>query len=79
LKPVVKRGDPVVRVDPRYFRPAEVDALQGDAAKARRKLGWKPRTTFAALVQEMMQSDLREARRELAVRDAGFKSSRRHE
>jgi len=79
LKPVVKRGDPVVRIDPRYIRPAEVDTLLGDAAKARRKLGFKPRTSFSALVQEMMQADLREARRELAVRDAGFKSSRRHE
>ena len=79
LKPVVKRGDPIVRIDPRYIRPAEVDTLLGDAAKARRKLGFKPRTSFSALVQEMMQADLREARRELAVRDAGFKSSRRHE
>jgi GDPmannose 4,6-dehydratase len=79
LKPVVKRGEPVVRVDPRYFRPAEVDTLQGDASKARRKLGWKPRTTFAALVKEMMQADLQDARRELAVRDAGFKSARRHD
>jgi GDPmannose 4,6-dehydratase len=79
LKPVVKRGEPIVRVDPRYFRPAEVDTLQGDASKARRKLGWKPRTTFAALVKEMMHADLQDARRELAVRDAGFKSARRHD
>ena len=79
LKPAVKRGEPIVRVDPRYFRPAEVDTLLGNAAKARRKLGWKPRTSFAALVKEMMQSDLQDARRELTVRDAGFKPARRHE
>jgi GDPmannose 4,6-dehydratase len=78
-KAVVKKGEPIVRVDPRYYRPAEVESLQGDAAKARRKLGWKPRTSFAALVKEMMQADLVEARRELAVRDAGFKATKRHE
>ncbi len=78
-KPAVHKGDVVVRVDPRYFRPAEVDTLLGDAAKARRKLGWKPRTSFAALVQEMMRADLHDARREVTVRDAGFKTTRRHE
>jgi GDPmannose 4,6-dehydratase len=78
-KPAVHKGDVVVRVDPRYFRPAEVDALLGDAAKARRKLGWKPRTSFAALVQEMMKADLHDARRDVTVRDAGFKTARRHE
>ena len=78
-KPAVHKGDVIVRVDPRYFRPAEVDALLGDAAKARRKLGWKPRTSFAALVKEMMQADLHDARREVTVRDAGFKPARRHE
>jgi GDPmannose 4,6-dehydratase len=78
-KPAVHKGDVIVRVDPRYFRPAEVDALLGDAAKARRKLGWKPRTSFAALVQEMMKADLHDARREVTVRDAGFKTARRHE
>lgn len=47
-----------VRTDPRYFRPAEVDALQGDATKARQLLGWQPRTSFTALVREMVDSDL---------------------
>jgi GDPmannose 4,6-dehydratase len=51
-------------VDPRYFRPTEVDVLIGDASKARAKLGWAPRTSFADLVQEMMTSDLAEARKE---------------
>jgi GDPmannose 4,6-dehydratase len=78
-KPAVHKGDVVVRVDPRYFRPAEVDTLLGDAAKARRKLGWKPRTSFGSLVQEMMQADLHDARRDVTVRDAGFKTARRHE
>jgi GDPmannose 4,6-dehydratase len=78
-KPAVKKGDVIVRIDRRYFRPAEVDTLLGDATKARRKLGWKPTTTFAQLVREMMESDLREARREVAVRAAGFKTQQRHE
>ena len=79
VKPVVKKGDGIVRIDPRYFRPAEVDTLLGDAAKARRKLGWKPKIGFVALVQEMMRADLREAQKDVAVRSAGFKTQRRHE
>jgi GDPmannose 4,6-dehydratase len=79
LKPAVKKGDGIVRIDPRYFRPAEVETLLGDAAKARRKLGWKPKIGFPQLVREMMQSDLRDAQREMAVRKAGFKTQRRHE
>ena len=54
-----KSGRVVVRIDPRYFRPAEVDRLQGDAGKARRKLDWKPETTFQALVTEMVAEDLK--------------------
>jgi GDPmannose 4,6-dehydratase len=54
----------VVRVDPQYFRPTEVDELIGDAAKARAKLGWKPKTSFADLVKEMIAGDLAIARRE---------------
>ncbi len=49
-----------VEIDPRYFRPAEVDLLIGDASKAREKLGWKPRTSFKELVRIMVESDLRE-------------------
>jgi GDPmannose 4,6-dehydratase len=78
-KPAVKKGDVIVRIERRYFRPAEVDTLLGDATKARRKLGWKPTTTFAQLVREMMESDLREAQRDVAVRAAGFKTQQRHE
>ena len=59
-------GKTVVRVDPTYFRPTEVDLLIGDASKARQKLGWKPKTSFAQLVKEMVAGDLAIARREVA-------------
>ena len=61
-----KSGKTLVRVDPVYFRPTEVDLLIGDASKARAKLGWKPKTTFIELVKEMVASDLAAARREAA-------------
>lgn len=61
----VKSGKTLVRVDPMYFRPTEVDLLIGDASKAQSKLGWKPKTPFAQLVKEMMVSDLAEARLEV--------------
>jgi GDPmannose 4,6-dehydratase len=57
-------GRELVRVDPRYFRPTEVDRLQGDPAKARARLGWRHRTGFADLVREMVEADLAAARRE---------------
>src|SRR4030088_2174284 len=61
-----KSGKTVVRIDPQYFRPTEVDLLIGDASKAREKLGWEPTTTFAQLVKEMVVGDLAIARREVA-------------
>jgi GDPmannose 4,6-dehydratase len=61
-----------VEVDRRYFRPTEVDVLRGDAAKARRILGWEPRVTFAELVEMMVRHDVDLARREQAVNQAGF-------
>lgn len=61
-----KSGKTVVRIDPAYFRPTEVDLLVGDASKAREMLGWKPKRTFAQIVREMMASDLAEARRDAA-------------
>jgi len=57
-------GRRIVAIDPRYFRPTEVESLLGDAAKARRKLGWKPKVRFAELVAEMVRADLEEAERE---------------
>jgi GDPmannose 4,6-dehydratase len=68
----VKKGDVIVRVDPAHFRPAEVETLLGDPAKARRQLGWKPKVGFRELVREMMASDLTAARREIYLRDGGF-------
>ena len=56
-----KTGKAVVRIDPAYFRPTEVDLLIGDASKARQKLGWKPKTSFAQLVKEMVAGDLDES------------------
>src|SRR6266404_4142100 len=61
-----KSGKTVVRIDPTYFRPTEVDELIGDASKARQKLGWKPKTSFSQLVKEMVAGDLEIARREVA-------------
>jgi GDPmannose 4,6-dehydratase len=55
-----KSGEVLVRVDPQYFRPTEVDYLLGDASKAHKMLGWKHRTSFADLVVEMVEADLRE-------------------
>ncbi|MHC1946289.1 GDP-mannose 4,6-dehydratase [Bradyrhizobium sp. UFLA06-06] len=59
-------GNPLVQIDPTYFRPTEVDLLIGDASKARAKLGWAPKTPFAQLVKEMVASDLVEARQDAA-------------
>jgi len=65
-------GRAVVRVDPRYFRPTEVDSLQGDATKARAKLGWSPRISFDEMVAEMVREDLRGAERDALVSRHGF-------
>jgi GDPmannose 4,6-dehydratase len=75
----VQTGHVVVRVDPRYFRPTEVESLLGDATQARTKLGWRPEITFDALVQEMVDSDLAIARRDAVIRREGFKTYRHHE
>lgn len=69
----VAPGSTIVRVDPRYFRPAEVETLLGDATKAREKLGWTPETSFAELVAEMAQADAALAAREKAVLGRGLK------
>jgi len=72
-------GQTIVRIDSRYFRPAEVDSLLGDASKARTRLGWSPKITFRGLVAEMMQSDLSLARKDHHVRQGGFKVLTRNE
>lgn len=72
-------GSVIVRVDPRYFRPTEVDTLLGDPAMAREKLGWTPRVTFEQMVGEMVREDLALGMRDAACRVAGFKTFSHHE
>ncbi|MEW6118284.1 MAG: GDP-mannose 4,6-dehydratase [Nitrospirota bacterium] len=67
-------GKIIVEIDPRYFRPTEVDLLRGDPSKAKRQLGWEPKVTFKELVDMMVASDLEEARRDMFCRQEGFKS-----
>ncbi len=67
-------GQVVVRVDPRYFRPTEVESLLGDPTKAKEKLGWEPRITFQELVSEMVVSDLEDAKRDALIKEHGFKA-----
>jgi GDPmannose 4,6-dehydratase len=74
-----KVGDTIVRVDPRYFRPTEVDSLLGDARKARRKLGWKPKIKFRDLVREMAEEDLKAAERDALVKRHGYSVFNYHE
>jgi GDPmannose 4,6-dehydratase len=62
-----RAGDVVVQIDPRYYRPSEVETLLGDATKAREKLGWSPKTTFKEMVDEMVVNDLRLAREQALV------------
>ncbi len=73
------QGRCIVQVDPRYFRPTEVETLLGDATKAREKLGWTPRTTFAELVAEMVREDLKAAERDELVKKHGYQTMDRHE
>jgi GDPmannose 4,6-dehydratase len=68
-----KSSRTVVRIDPRYFRPAEVDTLLGDASKAKAELGWAPRISFDELVREMVESDLTLAKRDALVSREGYR------
>jgi len=68
----VESGRTLVAIDPRYFRPTEVDLLLGDATKAKEILGWTPKVSFGELVRRMVVSDLREAEKEQLCRTAGF-------
>jgi GDPmannose 4,6-dehydratase len=74
-----KPGDVIVRVDPRYFRPTEVETLLGDPSKAKAKLGWTPTTSFDELVREMIEADYTSARRDSLVKLAGFQAYDHHE
>ena len=75
LSEVGRRGDTgevVIRIDPRYFRPAEVETLLGDPAKAKEKLGWYSSTTLEELVSEMVAADLEEAKKSFHLKSEGF-------
>jgi len=73
------KGRTIVAVDPRYFRPTEVESLLGDATKARKKLGWTPKVRFKELVAEMMREDLKAAERDELVKKHGFAAYDYHE
>jgi len=72
-------GAYIVAVDPRYFRPTEVESLLGDASKARTKLGWTPKISFNALVAEMVREDLKAAERDELVQQHGYQTLKNHE
>jgi GDPmannose 4,6-dehydratase len=74
-----RSGKCLVAVDPKYYRPTEVDTLLGDASRARLKLGWQPRITFSELVEEMVREDLRIAERDALVTRAGYRTFSYHE
>ncbi|GAP36994.1 GDP-mannose 4,6-dehydratase [Piscinibacter sakaiensis] len=74
LKAKCKPGDVIVRVDPRYYRPTEVETLLGDPSKAKAKLGWVPKITLPELVKEMVESDYQSAKRDSLVKLAGFRA-----
>jgi GDPmannose 4,6-dehydratase len=74
-----RSGRTIVRIDPGYFRPTEVDALLGDASKARAELGWEPHTDFDALVREMVEADLELAWRDALISREGYRIAQAHE
>ena len=77
-KGIDQQGRCIVAVDPRYFRPAEVETLLGDSSKAQKKLGWKPQITFDQLVKEMITEDLRSAERDALVKRHGYRANDFH-
>ena len=77
--PSVNEGDVIVSIDPRYFRPTEVDALLGDPAKAKQKLGWTPKVSFDQLIAEMVAEDLKKAEKDALTRYYGYETPDHHE
>tara|TARA_B100001093_G_C26743505_1_gene977783 strand:+ start:193 stop:1287 length:1095 start_codon:yes stop_codon:yes gene_type:complete len=67
-------GEVIVAIDPRYFRPSEVETLLGDSSKAKEKLGWEPKITLKEMVHEMMENDINIAKRDSLVKKHGFKA-----
>jgi GDPmannose 4,6-dehydratase len=78
-KAYTAEGKCIVAVDPRYFRPTEVETLLGDPTKAKEKLGWVPKTSFSDLVAEMAREDLKAAERDELVKRHGFAAFDYHE
>lgn len=78
-KGYTKDGKCIVQVDPRYFRPTEVETLLGDPTKAKNKLGWTPKISFSELVSEMVREDYKSAKRDELVKQHGFKTMDYHE
>jgi GDPmannose 4,6-dehydratase len=74
-----QHGKCIVQVDPRYFRPAEVETLLGDPTKAKDKLGWQPKISFEELVSEMVKEDLKIAERDELVKRHGYRPPNFHE
>jgi GDPmannose 4,6-dehydratase len=70
--PALKVGDVILRIDPRYFRPAEVETLLGDPAKAKAQLGWEPEITTQEMCAEMVAEDLKTARRHALLKEHGM-------
>ena len=72
MAPNLKVGQEIVRIDPRYFRPAEVETLLGDPSKAKEMLGWEPQITVQEMCQEMVEEDYKTAQRYRLLKDNGF-------
>jgi GDPmannose 4,6-dehydratase len=70
--PGLKVGDIIVKVDPHYFRPTEVETLLGDPSKAKRKLGWVPEITLDQMIEEMVAYDLEQAKQHALLKDHGY-------
>lgn len=75
----VKKGDVVIEIDKRYFRPTEVDLLIGDATKARTKLGWSPKHNLDDLIQDMMDADIKLFKKDILLNQSGFTQNRQFE
>lgn len=75
----VRKGDVVVEVDSRYFRPTEVDLLQGDATKAKQKLGWSPKYSLEEITKEMVEADIENFRKDIILKDSGYETLRHFE
>ena len=70
---ILKDGDEIIRIDPNYFRPTEVDSLLGDSSKAKKELGWEPKISFDQLIEEMMQNDMSQAKKEVILKKKAIK------